>query len=225
MTWWVDGILLRSGPRNMADWSAWVSCDQFFCVICRLKCLSDLVSVIECHRVSSCGCLVRWQNLAEFDAALTCLILPNAAMRLLLLAKVPYIPLLWSAEICSASLQKQINHSELRLPYSSMHHISVSIRYTRTRLYNWVPPSTTKMRTWMSRDAKTKSKPHSRRIFSQVTRLSKLTFAIQAHPGTAHCQATRRSMHPYLNVAFIILSWMAVPCLSFRSWCIVRIVC
>lgn len=83
-----NSIALRASQQ--ADWSAWVSCDQFFCVICRLKCLSDLVSVIECHRVSSCGCLVRWQNLAEFDAALTCLILPNAAMRLLLLAKVPY---------------------------------------------------------------------------------------------------------------------------------------
>lgn len=160
--------------------------------------------------------------LAKFGRIRRSLDLPDAAMRLLLLAKVPYYDLLKSAVHL---YRNKSNHSELRLPYSSMHHISVSIRYTRTRLYNWVPPSTTKMRTWMSRDAKTKSKPHSRRIFSQVTRLSKLTFAIQAHPGTAHCQATSLSMHPYLNVAFIILSWMAVPCLSFRRWCIVRIVC
>lgn len=45
-----NSIALRASQQ--ADWSAWVSCDQFFCVICRLKCLSDLVSVIGCHRVS-----------------------------------------------------------------------------------------------------------------------------------------------------------------------------
>ena len=58
-----DSIALRASQQ--ADWSAWVSCNQFFCVICRLKCL---------------------RALAEFDSALTCLLLLCC---LLLFAKVP----------------------------------------------------------------------------------------------------------------------------------------